>query len=196
VSKEEITLGNLVDTSAVLTSIVSTERVYASFDGDEDTYLRVARAARQGHGIEVRVGVAGESGFPHQGKLEFVDNQLDTQTGSVRMRAVFANEDGILVPGLFARVQLRGGTQGGNASHVLLVTERAIGTDQSRKYVVVLGADGKAQQRIVKLGAAVDGMRVVLDGLKGGEKVIVNGLQRVRPGDVVTAREVKMADAG
>lgn len=192
VSKEEITLGNLVDASAVLTSVVSTDRIYASFDGDEDAYLRVARAAQQGTSIDVHVGLANEKGFPHQGKLEFVDNQLDTRTGSVRMRAVFANKDGTMVPGLFARVQLRGGAQGGATSRVLLVAERAIGTDQNRKYVVIVGADKQAQYRDVDLGPSVDGLRVVRAGLKPGDSVIVDGLQRVRPGATVAARMVDM----
>jgi len=195
VSKEEITLGNLVDASAVLTSIVSTDRIYASFDGDESTYLRVARSARQGRSIEVRAGLANESGFPHEGRLEFVDNQLDTRTGSVRMRAVFANRERTLAPGLFARVQLRGGAGDGSGSRALMIAESAIGTDQSHKFVVVAGADGKARYRTVKLGAAVDGMRIVLDGLKTGEKVVVSGLQRVRPGDTLAARVVDMASA-
>ena len=192
VSKAEITLGNLVDASAVLTSVVSTDRIYASFDGDEDTYLRVARAAQQGTSIDVHVGLANEKDFPHQGKLEFVDNQLDTNTGSVRMRAVFANKDGSMVPGLFARVQLRGGAQGGDTSRVLFVAERAIGTDQNRKYVMVVGADKKVQYRDVDLGPSVDGMRVVRAGLKAGETVVLNGLQHVRPGDTVAARMIDM----
>ncbi|MEG2034661.1 MAG: efflux RND transporter periplasmic adaptor subunit, partial [Janthinobacterium sp.] len=110
VSKAEITLGNLVDASAVLTSVVSLENIYASFDGDEETYLRVGAAAHKGQPATVRIGLANETGFPHEGKLEFVDNQLDPRSGSVRMRARLANDDGALVPGLFARVQLAGST--------------------------------------------------------------------------------------
>jgi multidrug efflux system membrane fusion protein len=193
VSKEEVTLGNLVDASTLLTSIVSMDRIYASFDGDEDTYLRVAHAVQQGNSIAVHVGLANESGFPHEGELEFIDNQLDTHTGSVRMRAVFANIDRTLAPGLFARVQLHGGAHGGDTNRALMVAERAISTDQSRKYVLVVGADGKAQPHTVQLGASVDSMRVVREGLKAGDKVIVNGLQRVRPGDTVNARVVDMA---
>ena len=126
VSKAEITLGNLVDASAVLTSVVSLERIYASFDGDEETYLRVGAAAHQGKPATVKIGLANETGFPHEGKLEFVDNQLDPRSGSVRMRATFTNTDGMLVPGLFARVQLAGST---GAKSALMINDRAISTD-------------------------------------------------------------------
>lgn len=189
VSKAEITLGNLVDGSAVLTSVVSTDKIYASFDGDEDTYLRVGALAQKGHAVTVKVGLANETGFPHEGKLEFVDNRLDPQTGSVRMRATFANEDRALVPGLFARIQLGGAGEGKPA---VLINERAVGTDQNRKFVYVVGADSKAEYRPVVLGPTAEGLRVVRDGLKPGEKIVVNGLQRVRPGAPVTAQMVNM----
>jgi multidrug efflux system membrane fusion protein len=188
VSKAEITLGNLVDASAILTSVVSLERIYASFDGDEDTYLRVRSQAHASQPVQVRVGLANEEGFPHEGTLEFVDNQLDTRTGSVRMRATFANQDGVMAPGLFARVQIGGGV----SRNALLISDRAVGTDQSHKFVFVVGADGKAEYREVKLGPVLDGLRVVRAGLKPGEKIVVNGLQRVRPGAPVTAQAVPM----
>lgn len=191
VSKAEITVGNLIDAAAILSSVVSTERVYASFDGDEASYLRVGALARQGAPVTVKVGLSNESGFPHEGKLEFVDNRLDPQTGSVRMRAVFANADHALAPGLFARVQLGGGA-GRELGAALLVNERAIGTDQDRKFVFIVGADGKAEYRPVRLGPVVDGLRVVRDGVKAGEKVVINGLQRVHPGAPVTAAIVAM----
>jgi membrane fusion protein, multidrug efflux system len=193
VSKADITLGNLVDASSVLTSVVSTSRIYASFDGDEDTYLRVRSQARSGQPVMVRVGLANEEGFPHEGKLEFVDNQLDTRAGSVRLRAVFANQDDVMAPGLFARVQIGGGAD----KPALLVSDRAVGTDQSHKFVFVVSGDGKAEYREVKLGPMVDGLRVVKAGLKPGEKIVVNGLQRVRPGSPITAQTVPMvASAG
>ena len=188
VSKAEITLGNLVDASSVLTSVVSTDRIYASFDGDEDTYLRVRSQAHSGQPVTVRVGLANEEGFPHEGKLEFIDNQLDTRTGSVRLRAVFANEDRSMAPGLFARVQIGGGDK----HEALLITDRAVGTDQSHKFVFVVDKDGKAEYREVKLGPVVDGLRVVKAGLKPGEKIVVNGLQRVRPGAPIAAQVVPM----
>lgn len=191
VSKAEITLGNLVDASAVLTSVVSLEHIYASFDGDEETYLRVGASAHQGKPATVRIGLANEAGFPHEGKLEFVDNQLDARSGSVRMRATLANADGALVPGLFARVQLAGS---GNASNALLINERAVSTDQNRKFVFVVDKDNKAEYRPVVLGPMIDGLRVVRDGLKPGEKIVVNGLQRVRPGAPITPNVVAMVE--
>jgi multidrug efflux system membrane fusion protein len=195
VSKAEITLGNLVDASNVLTSVVSLDRIYASFDGDEETYLRVRARPRASQPVAVKVGLANEDGFPHEGVLEFVDNQLDSRTGSVRMRATFANKDGALAPGLFTRVQIGGG----DARRSLLVSDRAVGTDQSHKFVFVVGADGKAEYREVTLGPVVDGLRVVRAGLNPGEKIVVGGLQRVRPGAPVTAQVVPMVastDAG
>jgi len=192
VSKAEITLGNLVDASSVLTSVVSLDRVYASFDGDEDTYLRVAKRVHGGQPLAVKVGLVNEDGFPHEGKLEFVDNQLDTHTGSVRMRAVFENRDRAMAPGLFARVQIGGGDE----KKALLISDRAVGTDQDRKFVFVVGKDGKAEYRALKLGPVVDGLRVVREGLKPGEKIVVSGLQRVRPGAPVTPQDVPMVAAG
>jgi multidrug efflux system membrane fusion protein len=190
VSKAEITTGNLVDGSAILTSVVSTKDIYASFDGDEDTYLRVARVSQKGTPVVVKVGLANEAGFPHEGKLEFVDNRLDAATGSVRMRATFSNDDNTLVPGLFARVQLSGDAQA--KTSVALISERAVGTDQNRKFVYVVKADNTAEYRPVTLGPAIDGLRVVREGAKPGEKIVVNGLQRVHPGAPVTAQLVAM----
>jgi multidrug efflux system membrane fusion protein len=191
VSKAEITLGNLVDASNVLTSVVSLDRIYASFDGDEETYLRVSKDSHAGRPVAVQVGLAGEEGFPHEGKLEFVDNQLDSRTGSVRMRATFENKDRAMAPGLFARVQIGGGSP----KNALLILDRAVGTDQSRKFVFVVDKDGKAEYRTVTLGPVVDGLRVVRSGLKPGEKIVVNGLQRVRPGAPITAQTVPMVAA-
>jgi len=188
VSKAEITLGNLVDGTAVLTSVVSLERIYASFDGDEDTYLRVSRRIHAGQAVEVKIGLANETGYPHTGKLEFVDNQLDSRSGSVRMRATLANAERQLAPGLFARVQVAGGAP----TQQILIQDRAIGTDQDRKFVYVVDKEGKAEYRAVKLGPLDDNLRVVREGLKPGEKIVVNGLQRVRPGAPITAQTVPM----
>ena len=188
VSKAEITLGNLVDATAVLTSVVSLERIYASFDGDEETYLRVSRRTHAGQPVDVKIGLAGEAGFPHSGKLEFVDNQLDSRSGSVRMRATLENADRMLAPGLFARVQIAGGAP----SQQILIVDRAISTDQDRKFVYVVDKDGKAEYRSVKLGPLDDGLRIVREGLKPGEKIVVNGLQRVRPGAPIAAQTVPM----
>lgn len=201
IGKAEITVGNLVDQTAVLTSVVSDDKIYASFDGDEDTYLRVASQARKGQPVAVRVGLANETGFPHEGTLDFVDNQLDAKTGAVRMRATFTNADHALAPGLFARVQLQGGNGGkggkgdngdNNQTTALLISERAVGTDQNRKFVFVIGADNTAEHREITLGQTIDGLRIVKTGLKTGEKIVVNGLQRVRPGAPLTPELVPM----
>jgi multidrug efflux system membrane fusion protein len=189
VSKAEVTTGNLIDGSVILTSVVSNNPIYASFDGDEDTYLRVARVAQTGAPVIVKVGLANETGFPHTGKLEFVDNTLDAKTGSVRMRATFDNSDNTLVPGLFARVELGGN---GTQTPAILISDRAVGTDQNRKFVYVIKADSTAEYRAVTLGPVIDGLRVVRDGVKPGEKIVVNGLQRVHPGAPVTAQLVAM----
>ena len=204
VSKAEVTTGNLIDGSTILTSVVSNNPIYASFDGDEDTYLRVGRIAQKGGAVPVKIGLANEAGFPHEGKLEFVDNRLDAATGSVRMRATFDNTDNALVPGLFARVQL-GGTSA-TQSKAILISDRAVGTDQNRKFVYIVKPDNTAEYRAVTLGPTVEGLRVVRDGIKPGEKIVVNGLQRVRPGAPITAQvvamegngktELKLADAG
>ena len=190
VSKAEITTGNLVDPTAILTSVVSNNPIYATFDGDEATYLRVGRDAHKGAPVPVKVGLANETGFPHEGKLEFVDNRLDAETGSVRMRATFNNDDNLLVPGLFARVQLGGSA--GSESNAILINDRAVGTDQNRKFVYVISADNKAQYRPVVLGPTIDGLRIVRSGVKPGEKIVVNGLQRVMPGATVNAQLVTM----
>lgn len=194
VSKAEVTLGNLVDGNIILTSVVSSNPIYASFDGDEETYLRVGSIARKGVPVAVKIGLANETGFPHEGKLDFVDNRLDPATGSVRMRASFSNADNAMVPGLFARVQLGGGSGESALTKAVMIADRAVGTDQNRKFVFVVNADKKAEYRPVKLGPTVDGLRVVREGLKPGEIVVVNGLQRVRPGAPVTA-EIVLMDA-
>jgi multidrug efflux system membrane fusion protein len=192
VGKAEITVGNLVDSSTMLTTVVSDDKIYASFDGDEDTLLRVGAAAHSGKRINVKIGLANETGYPHDGKLEFVDNQLDPQTGAVRMRAVFDNADKKLVPGLFARVQLQGGNGNTEKTRALMINDRAVGTDQSRKFVYIVTADNKAEYRLVTLGQTVDGMRVVREGLKAGDKIVVNGLQRVHQGAALAPHMVSM----
>jgi multidrug efflux system membrane fusion protein len=192
VSKAEITLGNLIDPSAVLTSVVSDDKIYASFDGDESTYLSVGANAHSGHPVKVRIGLASETGFPHEGQLEFVDNRLDVRSGAVRMRAVFANTDNLLVPGLFARVQLETSASNKPRANAILIDDQAISTDQSRKFVYVVGADNKAEYRQVMLGQTAEGLRIVRSGLKPGEKIVVNGLQRVHPGSQLSPQMVSM----
>ncbi len=189
VGKAEVTRGNLVDSSVVLTTLVSVDPVYVSFTSDEATFLRLGSSARGDKAATVRMGLANETGYPHEGRLGFVDNRVDPSSGTVRMRAVMRNPDGALTPGLFARVQVGTGAAGGES---LLINEMAVGTDQDRKYVYVVNAENKAEYRVVELGPVVDGLRVARKGLKAGERIVVNGLQRVRPGAPVQPEVVPM----
>jgi multidrug efflux system membrane fusion protein len=193
IGRVEVTVGNLVAAgpgAPVLTTLVSVSPIYASFDADEQALDRAGARAAQG-AIAVRMGTAGQEDTPYAGKLQLVDNQVDARSGTVRVRAVFDNADGLLVPGQFARIRM-GHSKSANA---LLVNERAVGTDQSRKFVMVVGADNKAEYREVKLGGPIDGLRIVDSGLKAGERIVVNGLQRVRPGSLVAPQEVPMQQA-
>ncbi len=195
VGKAEITVGNLVQgsvpNSPVLTTVVSLDPIYASFQADEGAFLKYIGKAR-GSPQTVSVGLANEEGFPHTARLEFVDNRVDPQSGTVRMRALLDNKDGLFTPGLFARVKL------GDSSRphaAVLVTDRAIGTDQSKRFVLVVSNENKAEYREVKIGRIVDGLRVIESGLKPGEVIVINGLQRVRPGAPITPEKVPMEAA-
>ncbi|MGN6581889.1 MAG: efflux RND transporter periplasmic adaptor subunit [Bordetella sp.] len=192
VSRAEVTPGNVVSagaSSAVLTTVVSVARMYASFNVDEQTFLRyVDRTRAQGASVPVQMGLADENGYPHKGVVASVDNQLDPSSGTIRVRAVFDNRDGLMLPGLYARVRL-----GASAPHdAVLVDEKAIGTDQDKRYVLVLDPANHADYRAVQLGASVGPLRVVTHGLKAGERIVVGGLQRVRPGDAVAPNLVSM----
>ena len=190
-SRAAVTAGNLVNEQVVLTTIAATDRVHAYFDGSEQTFLRV-KAAGNAKPVVV-MGLANESGFPHKGTLDFIDNRLNPQTGAIRLRASFDNRDGRFVPGLAARLSMATSAP----YNATLVPERAIGTDQNRKTVVVVGADGVPQFRVVQLGALQDGMRVVLgDAVKPGENVVVDGLQRIIPGMPVAPQVLKVDDKG
>jgi RND family efflux transporter MFP subunit len=198
-SRAEVTQGNLVAPgTSVLTSIVSLDPIYLYFEGDERVYLRYQELARKGERASSRavrnpvyIGLANEEGHPHEGYIDFIDNRLDPRTGTIRARAVFANKNRLFTPGLFARVKL----VGSGRYRAVLVNDRAIGTDQSQKFVLVVDAEGKTQYRPVKLGPIVDGLRVVREGLKAGETIVVNGLQRVRPGMPVKPNKVPMEGA-
>ena len=189
VSNALVTAGNLVQAGppagAVLTTVVSVDSMYLYFDSDEQTYLRYASRARTSGGtnwrtarLPVYLGLANESGFPHEGRLDFVDNQVDPKSGTIRTRAVFSNRSRALIPGLFARVKLVG-TEKMNAT---LVRDAAIGTDQDRKFVLVVGSGDTLAYRPVVPGRLSDGLRIVTSGLQPGERIVVNGLMRVRPG--------------
>jgi RND family efflux transporter MFP subunit len=203
VSRAEVTRGNLVtggtNGGTLLTSVVSMDPIYLYFDADEQSYLRYTQTAHSGVGPSsndaqnpVQIGLANEDGFPHAGTVDFVDNQLNPQTGTIRARAVLANKDGQFTPGLFARVQL---LVSGEYS-AILIEDRAVNTDQSQKYVLLLGANNEIEYRQVKLGRVIDGLRIVREGLKPGDVIVVNGAQRVHPGVTVTPQRVTMgADA-
>ena len=201
VGKLEITTGNLVAAgpgAPVLTTLVSVSPIYASFDADEQVVTRALRdlpagasARAQVEKIPVQMGTSGDTDTPITGHLQLVDNQVDARSGTVRVRAVFDNADGALIPGQFARLRM-GQVKTGSA---LLISERAVGTDQNKKFVMVVGADDKANYREVTLGANVDGLRIVSSGLKANERVVVNGLQRVRPGALVAPQVVTMSVA-
>ncbi|HVH36561.1 MAG TPA: efflux RND transporter periplasmic adaptor subunit, partial [Tahibacter sp.] len=197
VGKALVTPGNLVAPgSSLLTTVVSLDPVYVSFEGDENTFLRYQGLERAGElpsareaGNPVRMGLADEEGFPHTGSMNFIDNELDAGTGTIRARAVFSNKDGRFTPGLFARVQLLGS----GAQSALLISDRAVLTDQDRKFVYVIGPENKALRRDVKLGAQVDGLRIVTDGLVANDRVVVNGVQKVFfPGMPVDPQVVPM----
>ena len=199
VSKAVVTAGNLVtggsNAATLLTTVVSLDPMYVTFEGDEQIYLKYNELSRRGERSSSRdvanpvlMGLANEDGYPHSGAMVFVDNQVDPRTGTIRARASFENKDGYLTPGLFARVKLLGH----NSSRAVLVDDRAIGTDQSQKFVYVVDAQNKVVYRQVKVGRLQDGLRIVQQGLQPGETVVVNGLQRVRPGVVVATERVAM----
>src|SRR5215471_14247375 len=198
VGRAEVTPGNLVQAgSPRLTMVVSQDPIYLTFDADERSYLKYIARRADGTGerrIPVAMSMANEEGsFPHRGFLDFIDNRLDPRTGTARARAVFSNHDETFAPGLFARVRLYGGV----ARPAAVVADRAVGTDQDKKFVLVLKADSTVEYRPIELGRLVEGYRVVTAGLKAGEPIVVNGLQRVRPGMKVAAtRGPMLAQAG
>ncbi len=194
VGKLEITVGNLVAAgpgAPVLTTLVSVDPIYASFEADE---LVVARAlkdvprARLGE-VPVEIETVTNGGTHARGRLQLIDNQVNTRSGTVRVRAQFDNRDGVLIPGQFVKVRM--GRP--KAESALLVNERAVATDQDKRFVIVVGPDDKAIWREVKLGGTVDGQRIVTSGLEAGERIVVNGLQRVRPGALLAPQSEQPA---
>jgi len=202
VSRALLTEGNYVSGNAgsasLLTTMVSVNPVYVYADIDEDTLLKFNELVyskklgnSDGGKIPVELQLADESKFPHQGYIESFDNKLDPDTGSILLRAVFPNDDGRIVPGLFARIRIPLSER----HPALLVDERAIGTDQANKFVLTLTASNTVQYQAVELGPLIDGQRVVRSGLEAGEQIVVNGLARVRPGMPVTPQgEVANSD--
>ncbi len=190
VSRAIVTAGNLVDASTVLTTVVSDGAVYAYFDVDEQTYLEHVQQSQATDESVVHVGLINEEGYPHVARLDFVDNQVDPNHGTIRARAVLDNQDGLFTPGLFARMKLVSPSRYSAA----LVDDRAIGTDLGRRFVFVVDEQGVVQYRPVETGRLVGGLRVVNGGLAAGDVVIVNGLQRVRPGVTVAQTRVAMSE--
>ncbi|MCQ2996408.1 efflux RND transporter periplasmic adaptor subunit [Pseudomonas syringae] len=195
VSRAEITAGNIVTADVTpLTSVVSTDKVYAYFDADERVFLKyteLARKGQRGQTTPVYLGLSNEVGNPHQGQMNFVDNQVNPRTGTIRGRAVFDNSDGSFTPGLYARVKL----VGSGVYSAVLINDEAVGTDLGKKFVLVMGQDNKPTYRTVELGPKVEGLRIVRSGLSKDDTIVVKGLQRVRPGQPVTPEETPMASA-
>lgn len=200
VSRYLVTVGNLVQSGdqancTLLTTIVSVDPMYAGFDADERSALRVRQLIREGKAgasdalaMPASLGLATEDGFPHQGTIDFVDNQINPRTGTQRFRGTFPNPDDVLVPGLFARVRM----PVSSPHPALLVTDRAIDTDQGQKIVYVVGDKNEVATRPIRCGALHDGLREIVEGLNPGERVIVNGLQLIKPGVTVQTQVVDM----
>lgn len=200
IGRLEVTVGNLVAAGAnapLLTTLVSVDPVYAGFNADEGSLLKAlatlpaeAGKPRDLKRIPVQMTTATNEAAPISGHLNFVDNGIDAATGTVRVRAIFDNKDGALMPGQFVRLRM------GQAKSepALVINERAVGTDQNKKFVFVVGKDHKAQWREVTLGTAAEGLRIVTSGLDAGEQIVVNGLQRIRPGAIVAPEQVPMAE--
>ena len=193
VSRAQFTAGNIVTADVTpLTSVVSTDRVYAYFDADERVFLKYTQLARQGQRgatTPVYLGLSNEDGNPHLGQMNFVDNQVNPKTGTIRGRAVFDNSDGTYTPGLYARLKL----VGSGTYSAVLINDEAVGTDLGKKFVLVMDADNNSVYRSVELGPKIEGLRIVRSGLNKGDTIIVKGLQRVRPGSPVTPEVIPMA---
>jgi multidrug efflux system membrane fusion protein len=186
VSKAIITRGNLVTQASLLTTVVSDTPIYAAFNADEQTFLKYA-AAERGKQSPVYMGLMTEDGYPHVGKLAFIDNAMDAKSGTINGRAIFANADGRFTPGLFARIRM----VSAEAQTVALAPDRAVATDLGKRYVVVVSKDNKAEYRPVEIGPLAGNLRIIRQGLKPGDRVIVGGLQKVKPGDTVAPVKVK-----
>ncbi|MBJ9955994.1 efflux RND transporter periplasmic adaptor subunit [Acinetobacter courvalinii] len=191
ISRAEVTVGNVVSAgngAQVLTSLVSVSRLYASFDVDEQTYLKYISNQRNSAQVPVYLGLANESGFSREGYISSIDNNLNTTSGTIRVRATFDNPKGVMLPGLYARIRLGGG----QPRAAILISPTAIGVDQDKRFVVVVDAKNQTAYREVKLGAQQDGLQIINSGLQVGDRIVVNGLQRIRPGDPVKPHLIAM----
>jgi multidrug efflux system membrane fusion protein len=195
VSRAEITAGNIVTADqSILTSVVSTDKVYAYFDADERVFLKynqLARDGKRGATTPVYMGLSNEIENPHLGQMNFVDNQVNPRTGTIRGRAVFDNSKGEYTPGLYARLKL----VGSGTYSAMLIKDEAVGTDLGKKFVLVVDKDNKATYRNVDLGPKLEGLRIVRSGLAKDDRIVVSGLQRVRPGSPVDPQDTPMASA-
>jgi RND family efflux transporter MFP subunit len=202
VSRKMVTEGNLItggpNGATVLTTIVALDPIYCYFDVDERSALKYRELARQGKResalfkpIPAQMGLANQSGFPNEGQIDFVDNVISPSTGAIKARAVFSNPDRLMAPGFFARVRIPGSGE----YDAMLVRDTAIGSDQGRAFVYVVGDDGKVAQRTVATGPLDGGLRIIRDGLKPADRVVINGLMAVRPGIAVRAEETEMQPA-
>ncbi len=216
VSRALITPGNLVSSTNLLTTVVSDDPIYAYFDTDEATYLKFTQEEQSAGGMPrnhagigasaatgahpdngapsspVFMGLVGERGYPHRGRLDFIDNQVDVHSGTIHVRAVFDNKDGRFTPGLFARIKL----VTNDSYDAVLIDERAVGNDLGKKFVLVLKPDNVLEYRSVTLGTRIDGLRVVEEGLRPADTIVVNGLQHVAAGAKVQATRVAMSAGG
>jgi len=200
VSRYVVTVGNLIQSGdqnggTVLTTIVSVDPMYAYFDVDEHTALKARKLVREGKsnsprdgGYPVALGLANEEGYPHQGTVNFVENQVNPKTGTIRLRGVFPNRGQVLLPGLFGRVRL----PLGRSHRALLINERALDTDQGQKIVYVVNDNKEIAARPIHVGMLHGGLREIADGLKSGERIVVSGLQQIRPGLTVEPKLVDM----
>lgn len=193
VSRAEITAGNIVTADqSILTSLVSTDKVYAYFDADERVFLKynqLARDGKRGATTPVYMGLSNEAENPHLGQMNFVDNQVNPRTGTIRGRAVFDNSKGDYTPGLYARLKL----VGSGTYSATLIKDEAVGTDLGKKFVLVVDKDNKAVYRSVDLGPKLEGLRIVRSGLAKDDRIVVSGLQRVRPGSPIDPQDTPMA---
>jgi RND family efflux transporter MFP subunit len=203
ISNYIVTVGNLITggvnagaQATLLTTIVSLNPIHCVFDANEQEYLKYTRLAASGRRPSsrdvpnpVRVALADEREFRHEGRMDFVDNRIDPLTGTMRGRAILDNPDGLLVPGLFVRVRLIGETRAGT----VLIPDAAIGTDQANRVVYVVDDKNVVVMRIVTTGRLIDGLRVIASGLSGDERIVVKGVQRVRPGSTVSPHEVDLS---
>ena len=199
VGRAIVTAGNLVSTgpgeATLLTTVVSLDPIYAAFDADEQTFQRYVDLARQGKrasarqiGLPIQMALPGDDDFTHRGELDFLDNHINSATGTIRGRAIFRNADRTLTPGSFVRLRLPGSA----TYRAQLIQDRAVGTDLDKRYVYVVGKDGKVEYRVIQLGPIIDDLRVVRGGLNAGDVVVINGLQRVRPGVQVETEKAAM----